>query len=60
MIAQYGAWPGELNRQVPKKIEDAGGNVTRVQHIKSVVTNGVSITSIVFRLGANTEHTLTT
>src|SRR4029077_10906651 len=57
-ISQFGAAPGELESQVTKKVEDAVAGVAGAHHINSTITDGISITSITFRLGTDTDRAL--
>jgi multidrug efflux pump subunit AcrB len=57
-ISQFGAAPGELEGQVTKKVEDAVAGVAGAHHITSTITDGISITSITFRLGTDTDRAL--
>jgi multidrug efflux pump subunit AcrB len=57
-ISQFGAAPGELENQVTKKVEDAVAGVAGAHHINSTITDGISITSITFRLGTDTDRAL--
>ena len=55
-ITQGGAAPAELETQVTKKVEDAVSGLTGVKHIISSVTDGVSTTTIEFRIETNTDR----
>jgi multidrug efflux pump subunit AcrB len=55
-ITQSGAAPVELETQVTKRVEDSVAGVTNVKHIKSSITDGASMTTIEFQLGANTDR----
>jgi multidrug efflux pump subunit AcrB len=57
-ISQFGAAPGELESQVTKKVEDAVAGVAGAHHINSTITDGISNTSITFRLGTDTDRAL--
>jgi len=57
-IAQFGAAPAELESQVTKTVEDAVSGVAGAHHITSGVTDGISSTSIQFRLGTDTDRAL--
>jgi multidrug efflux pump subunit AcrB len=57
-ITQFGATPAELESQVTKKVEDAVSGVAGVHHINSVVSDGVSGTTIIFRLDTDTDRAL--
>ncbi|WP_152045029.1 efflux RND transporter permease subunit [Aureimonas psammosilenae] len=50
VVAQSGAAPAELERQVTKEIEDAVSGVVGVKNITSTVTDGVSTTGVEFRI----------
>ena len=57
-VAQFGAAPAELEAQVTKTIEDGVSGVEGVRHISSLVTDGVSVTTVQFRLETNTDRAL--
>jgi hydrophobe/amphiphile efflux-1 (HAE1) family protein len=57
-IAQFGAAPAELESQVTKTVEDAVSGVAGAHHITSGVTDGISSTTIQFRLGTDTDRAL--
>src|SRR5262245_43187945 len=57
-IAQFGAAPAELESQVTKTIEDAVSGVEGVRHIMSNITDGISTTTIQFRLETDTDRAL--
>ncbi|MFL5298112.1 MAG: efflux RND transporter permease subunit [Phenylobacterium sp.] len=50
-VTQNGAAPGELETQVTRPVEDALASVTGVKTVQSVVTQGVSTTSMQFEIG---------
>jgi multidrug efflux pump subunit AcrB len=58
VITQFGAAPAELETQVTKPVEDAVSGVEGVRHIMSQVTDGVSATTIMLALDANTDRAL--
>jgi len=58
IITQFGAAPAELETQVTKTVEDAISGVEGVRHIMSTVTDGVSATTVMFRLETNTDRAL--
>src|SRR5450631_2812786 len=58
VVAQFGAAPSELEAQVTKTIEDGVSGVEGVRHISSSITDGVSVTTIEFRLETNTDRAL--
>jgi multidrug efflux pump subunit AcrB len=58
IITQFGATPAELESQVTKPIEDAVSNVTGAHHVQSLISDGLSNTTIIFRLDTNTDRAL--
>ncbi len=58
IVTQFGAAPSELEAQVTKTIEDAVSGVEGVHHISSSITDGISVTTIEFRLETNTDRAL--
>ena len=58
VVTQFGAAPAELEAQVTKTIEDGISGVEGVRHISSSIADGVSVTTITFRLETNTERAL--
>src|SRR3954451_7267830 len=57
-VTQFGAAPAELESRVTKIVEDAVSGVTGAHHINSVITDGISNTTILFRLETNTDRAL--
>lgn len=57
-IAQIGAAPSELETQVTRRVEDAISSVGNVDEIISTVNDGLSVTSVSFILGTNTDRAL--
>ncbi|MGV0877146.1 efflux RND transporter permease subunit [Martelella sp. FLE1502] len=57
-VAQSGAAPAELEMQVTKKIEDAIASVTGVDELNSTVTDGISTTSVLFRMEVSPDEAL--
>src|SRR5262245_918111 len=57
-IAQFGAAPAELESQVTKTVEDAVSGVAGAHHITSGISDGISSTTIQFRLGTDTDRAL--
>ncbi len=57
-ITQFGAAPAELESKVTRTIEDAVSGVAGAQHINSLIADGISNTTIVFRLETNTDRAL--
>jgi hydrophobe/amphiphile efflux-1 (HAE1) family protein len=55
-VTQAGAAPSELEVQVTKKIEDAIAGVNGVKHQTSAITEGLSTTTIEFRLEVNQDR----
>jgi multidrug efflux pump subunit AcrB len=58
VVTQFGAAPAELEAQVTKTIEDGVSGVEGARHIASTITDGVSVTTIQFRLEVNTDRAL--
>ncbi|MCE4222747.1 efflux RND transporter permease subunit [Methylobacterium sp. C25] len=58
VVSQFGAAPAEIEAQVTKTVEDGVSGVEGVRHIASSVTDGLSITTIAFRLETNTDRAL--
>lgn len=58
IVTQFGAAPAELESQVTKTIEDTVSGVEGVHHIKSSIADGISNTTIEFRLETNTDRAL--
>ena len=58
ILTQFGAAPSELEAQVTKTIEDGVSGVEGVRHISSSITDGISVTTIEFRLETNTDRAL--
>src|ERR1700748_539952 len=57
-VAQFGAAPAELESQVTKVIEDGVSGVEGVRHIKSSITDGLSVTTIAFSIETNTDRAI--
>ncbi len=55
-VAQVGAAPEEMEKQVTKKIEDAVAGLGNIDKISSTVRDGASTTSIAFLLGTNIDR----
>jgi multidrug efflux pump subunit AcrB len=58
VVSQFGAGPSELEAQVTKYIEDSISSVEGVRHIASQISDGLSVTTIQFRLETNTDRAL--
>ncbi|MBY6241549.1 efflux RND transporter permease subunit [Methylosinus sp. Sm6] len=58
VVPQFGAAPAEIEAQVTKTIEDGVSGVEGVRHISSSITDGLSVTTIIFRLETNTDKAL--
>lgn len=56
VITEFGAAPSELESQVTKPVEDAVAGVDGVKHVVSSISDGISATTIMFRLDANTDR----
>lgn len=57
-INQPGAAPSEIETQITKKIEDAVAGVVGIKHIVSSISDGLSTTTIEFRIEVNTDRAL--
>lgn len=55
-VTQSGASPVELEMQVTKEVEDAVASINGVDELSSRVTDGQSVTSVVFRMEVPTEQ----
>jgi hydrophobe/amphiphile efflux-1 (HAE1) family protein len=55
-VTQSGAAPAELESQVTRLVEDAIANLGGIDHISSTVNDGVSMTTVEFVLGTNTDR----
>ncbi len=55
-VTQSGAAPSELETQVTRKVEDAVAGIGNIKHISSTVNEGISITTIEFVLGTNSDR----
>ena len=57
-VTQSGAAPSELETQVTKRVEDAVAGVTGVKRVISSISDGLSQTTIEFRLEVNSDRAL--
>ena len=57
-VSQSGAAPAELEVQVTKEIEDAVAGISGVDDIMSTVTDGSSVTSVLFEIEVPTNQAL--
>ena len=55
-VAQPGAAPPELETQVTRLIEDAVAGLGAIEHIRSIVNDGISVTTIEFVLGIDPDR----
>jgi multidrug efflux pump subunit AcrB len=55
-VTQSGASPAELEMQVTKEVEDAVASINGVDELSSRVTDGQSVTSVVFRMEVPTQQ----
>jgi multidrug efflux pump subunit AcrB len=58
LVTQSGSAPGDLEKQITKKIEDAAAGVSGIKHIISQVTDGQSVTTLEFRLETPVDRAL--
>ena len=56
VVTDFGAAPSDLERQVTKPVENAVAGVPGVKHVVSSISDGISATTIMFRLDANTDR----
>jgi HAE1 family hydrophobic/amphiphilic exporter-1 len=54
-VTQNGAAPAEMETQITRPVEDALAGVTGIKNLQSVVTQGVSTTSMQFEIGENIQ-----
>jgi len=54
-VTQNGAAPGEMETQITRPVEDAVASVSGVKTVQSVVTQGVSTTSMEFEIGEDLQ-----
>ncbi len=57
-VTQFGAAPAELESKVTKNIEDAVSSVPGVRHINSLISDGISNTTIIFNLETDTDRAI--
>ncbi|MCC0034731.1 MAG: efflux RND transporter permease subunit [Hoeflea sp.] len=55
-VVQSGAAPSEMEAQITKEIEDAVAGITGVDDIASTVSDGISITNVIFRMEVPTDQ----
>ncbi|KPQ32163.1 MAG: Cation/multidrug efflux pump [Phormidium sp. OSCR] len=55
-VTQPGAGPSELESQVTQKVEDAVAGLGNIDELQSTVNDGVSVTTINFVLGTDTDR----
>src|SRR5262249_52789556 len=54
-VTENGAAPAEMETQITRPVEDAMAGVTGVKNVQSVVTQGVSTTSMQFEIGEDLQ-----
>ena len=57
-VTQFGVGPAELETKVTRTIEDAVSSIAGVRHIESRISDGISSTTIIFRLETDTDRAL--
>ncbi len=57
-VAQPGASPNELETEVTRKVEDSLVGIANLEHIRSTVSEGVSLTMAEFKIGTNSQRAL--
>ncbi|MGJ8572127.1 MAG: efflux RND transporter permease subunit [Hoeflea sp.] len=55
-VVQSGAAPSEMEAQITKEIEDAVAGITGVDDIGSTVSDGISTTTVIFRMEVPTDQ----
>lgn len=55
-VSQPGAAPVELETQVARKIEDALVGIEGIDHVRTTIEDGDSLTFVEFRIGYNTDR----
>jgi len=55
-VAQPGAAPPELETSITRQVEDAVAGLGSINHIRSTINDGVSVTSIEFVIGTNLDR----
>jgi multidrug efflux pump subunit AcrB len=58
VVTDFGATPSELESEVTAKIENAVSGVEGIHHVMSSVSDGISATTIMFNLDADTDRAL--
>ena len=54
-VTENGAAPGEMETQITRPVEDAIAGVSGINNVQSVVTQGVSTTTIEFQMGLDLQ-----
>jgi len=57
-VTQSGAAPSEMEKQITRPIENALSSVAGVKHMDSVVTQGMSTTTLQFELGTDLQKSV--
>src|SRR3979411_3297481 len=57
-VTQFGAAPAELESRATQAVQDGVAGVAGAHHINSVITDGISSTTITFRLETDTDRAL--
>lgn len=55
-ITQPSAAPAEMESQVTRRVEGAASGLSGVKHIRSTIEEGVSTTSVEFKIGTNPDR----
>jgi multidrug efflux pump subunit AcrB len=55
-VVQAGAAPAELETQVTRRVESAVSGIAGIRHIQSSISDGVSTTTVEFRIGIDTAR----
>ncbi|MFK0277724.1 efflux RND transporter permease subunit [Ensifer sp. NPDC090286] len=55
-ITQPSAQPGEMETQVTRRVEGVASGLVGVSHIRSTITDGVSTTTVEFKIGTDPDR----
>ena len=55
-VTQPGAAPSEMETQITRLVEDSVAGLGGVKHIRSTVNDGISVTTVEFQLGTDTDR----
>ena len=55
-VSRAGASPDEMENSVTRQVETAVAGMAGVRHITSEISDGISVTTVEFRLGTDTDR----